>query len=282
MKPLSEFFWSIHRSITDPGFFSEAQDFPARRVWTFLLSLLVFSILVTGGAHSYYFLKASGGFASKIGVAFEDTEIRNGILVPPRPCPYTVRADLLSEALQLAVGFANVNGMMPDSFMVVDTDGATGFARTSSVYFQLTGTHIVMNPHLLMAYAIPYTVLFGRTGIFRVDPVSVQAYIEARRIQFMAYFMLQDGLLGFMNQAVTLIFLFLAAYILNFQSGNRRTGRFTMAVYASVPVVLGTSIEALAGTHIKGTWFLFTALSIVVLVRGVRASMPKPSVKENG
>jgi hypothetical protein len=280
MKLLTEFFWNIHRSIADPRLYAEAAHFSVRHIWGYLAGLWLLSTLVLAVSHTYYFVKPVTGFAAHIGQAFRDGEITDGAFIPPRPSPYTVRPDLLARALQLAVGIPNIGSMVADSFMVVDTGGVIGLNKASSVYTLLTSTHIVLNPHILMAYSIPYTELFGRTGTFRIDPATVQAYIEARQVKFLFYFFLQDGMVNAANLLFSLVFLFLAAYILKFQNDKKWFVRWTLAIFAVTPIVAGTCIEAVAGTHVRGTWFFFAALSVLVLFRGIRSSMPDTRERE--
>jgi hypothetical protein len=272
MSRTAAFFWSVHRSVFDPTFYREVRTQPAARAAWFFVAIIALSSLGIGAAHTWYFMKPSTGFGAQVAVAFQGAEFRGGEFLPPRPTPYVMPPHTFSRALVLAGVMPSVVDFLPESFLVVDTGNAVSPGSETSIHILLSKTSVVLNPHTPYTYTMPYAALVGNRSV-SIDEKAVRTLLIRNGAGIFVSFALKDLLLQVMTGAGTLVFLFLAAFILKIDGFRMVADPFAFAVYSSVPVVVGSIIEAAAGTQIKGTWFVFMMISLIVLFRGIRSCL---------
>jgi hypothetical protein len=272
VKRIASFFWSIHRAALDPLFFREVRTQPPGRAWRFFAGIVVLSSICMGIADTYYVLRPGSSFADQVAAALDGIAVVHGALVPPKQTPYIIGPKKFGKAIELIGGISSVVDYMPDSLLVVDTGNAIVPATLKNTQVILAKRNIIINPASVLSRAFPYDSIFG-SGEFTVTPASVQVLIRRAVGVIFSLLLARDTVFQVFKCLVAFFFLFLAAFILKIEGIRPFLDSCSFALYASVPFVIGTTLEAVAGTRIKGALFFFLMLSLFVLFRGVRSCL---------
>lgn len=272
--PRMGFFSTIHRSVLDPQFFVELRGYSFFKAVRYLLLLVLFGSIISGIAHSAYFLDPQKGFAPRAAAAFKDLRIENGRLVPARQTPYVPDQSALRELMILAVGMPELIDVFPDSLVIIDTAATAADRRHPGTLAVFTSTSLVLYPTASFAMKVPYDAVFGSNAGVLFDAETISAKLRRHPVTVAMQFVVQDGLLCFLNAFLSVVFMVFAAFILNFRTENRWRYSIVASIYATTPVVLGGAIAAISGTHVRGIWYFFMILASIVLFRGIRRNMP--------
>lgn len=264
-------FATLHKSIVSGRFYETVPAMPVRSVVKFFLLICLLTTLICGISHLWYAVHAPAGLAAETAEALGGIELKSGVLDPHRPVPYVPDNTHVSRAFELVFWLPQSSTMVPDSFVVVDTN-ANSLARIgNNTLFLLSSRRLVVNPGSPFSYGRSYAELFGTRHLI-VDRNSIQNLLVAQlpllALFYCAWTAIADTAVYFMS-VVCIAFVALAAYIFSVNR-PRSPGEFLkMAFFAASPLYIGTNIVAVSGTGIAWTWHVFILVSTVVMLRGV-------------
>jgi hypothetical protein len=268
------FLRALQQSIFDAAFLREAPRRRRREVlWTLTVWLLV-ATLVSGVAHSFYFVYARNGFPKALARAMAGSVITNGVLTPPCAAPCTPSPVYLQDAAsRLLVGMKELAGIVPDSFVVFDTAAGAVETHGPSTVLVMGRDHvtIVARPFVL---PLAYADLFGAQGRFAFSEEEVRRFLAQRLWPLAFHFVQWDSFVLTFKLFGAYLLLLLASYILSTGRESLR-GAATRSAYALAPMIVGTTMEALAGVDFKEPWYLFMGACMLVLMRGTPPRQPK-------
>jgi|WetSurMetagenome_2_1015567.scaffolds.fasta_scaffold00008_49 hypothetical protein len=279
------FFATLHKSVVSGEFYATVRDLPASSVAGFFLVASILSAAVCGLSHLYYAMAPVSGLAAEASAALDGIEFKNGVMDPHKPVPYVPDNAHVSRVFQLVFWLPQSAALVPDSFVVIDTNENSARKAGANTLLLLTSRRVIMNPSSPHAYAKSYAELFGPLH-GTVSDDSLRRLI-GRWFPFLALFYCLWA--AFTNISVYFIsvacigFLALAAYIFSFNRLLRAGDFFKMAFFAASPVYIGTTIVALSGTNLPWTWQVFILISTFVMLRGAqyasRASAQGPDIQ---
>ncbi len=244
---------------------------PVRSVAKFFFLICLLTMLICGFSHLFYAMNATSGLAAETAGAFSGIELNNGALDPHRPVPYIPDNTHVSRAFEFVFWLPHSSAVVPDSFVVVDTN-ANSMARIgNNTLFLLSARRLVVNPGSSFSYGRSYGELFG-TGRLVVDRNSIQKLLVTQlpllALFYCAWTAMADSAVYFMS-VVCIAFVALAAYIFSVNRPRSPGEFFKMAFFAASPLYIGTNIVAVSGTGFAWTWHVFILISTVVMLRGV-------------
>jgi hypothetical protein len=268
---------TLHKSTFSGEFYETVLAMPARRVAKFFVLVCLSTAVISGLAHLYYAMDAASGLAVETAEVLGGIELNNGVVDPHRPVPYIPDNTHVSRAFELVFSLPQSAALMPDSFVIVDTNAGSAARMSPNTLFLLTSQRLIVNPASKYSYDKSYSEMFGSLHLI-VEKNSVHRFFM-RWIVLLALFYCGWGAIAnsvaFIMSVACIALVALAAYIFNFNRLRSVGDFFKIAFFAASPVYIGTNIVALSGTGIPWTWQVFILLSTFVMLRGVmRASRP--------
>jgi hypothetical protein len=267
------FLRALQQSIFDADFLREA---PSRRrsevLWTIAVWVLV-ATLVSGLAHAYYFVYAPNGFPKALARAMAGSVVSDGVLVPPCAAPCTPPPVYLRDAAsRLLVGMKELAGIVPDSFVVFDTGAGALEAHGPATVVVMGRDHAIITARPFVL-PLAYVDLFGAQGRFAFSEEEVRRFLARRFWPVVFHFVQWDSFVLTFKLLGAYLLLLLASYILNTGRETLR-GAAARSAYALAPMIVGTTMEALAGVDFKEPWYLFMGACMLVLMRGIPPRQP--------
>ncbi|MCU0608620.1 MAG: hypothetical protein MUF22_02480 [Chitinispirillaceae bacterium] len=268
------FFLHMHRAILDPSFYrTTAQEFSRRQVVVFIVSLLLFTGLVSGIARTWYLFDARRGIAAPLAKAFSGMEIRSGILYPNRPLPYEpdpqAAAALFGRIFDIPAESANL------TMLKVDTAAQTPASDTfPSVILRSRDVLVSMAKNLSFAFAYK-EALFGAQD-FSFSENAIGEFLKRNLVSILIYSFMVDLFRATGTTLFTLCLLAFGAYLFRADRGQRLGWFVCTASFAITPVPVGIILVALSDVHIPGVWNISVIISFIIMFRAIAYSARPP------
>ena len=106
-------------------------------------------------------MDAASGLAAETAEVLGGIELNNGVLNPHRPVPYIPDNAHVSRAFELVFSLPQSAALVPDSFVVVDTNAGSVARMGPNTLFLLTSRGLIVNPASKYSYGKSYSELFG-------------------------------------------------------------------------------------------------------------------------
>lgn len=264
------FFSAIHRSITDPQFYTEIVGYSRKQVAGFLVKLLLLMAFVCTIAQFYYLVDSERGIPKQIEAAFGRMEIHNGILDPKVQTPYVPPTYQIIPIFEKLAGFQSYFSSDNDSMLVVDTSATRNYVlKVPAIVMAKDKVIFILNKK--NSIEVPYKgVLFGTENLlFNAGAIKQFLYKN--------YFMITLSIFisTFLQNSITVLFsiffLAVAAFFFRLEKVSLFSQFLRAAMFAITPMVIGLMLVAISGVKILWGWHLMIFISTIVLFRGVVA-----------
>lgn len=272
------FFNFVHRSIFDPSFYLEVATFSRKKVLGYFFKLLLFTVLVTGLAQTYYFFDSQRGITKKIEAAFSGMEIKDGILNPNRPTPYVPPPYLMNPIWEQFLGSANLLNSGADSILLIDTSDNVNYPANTSYVFKKKELLFIFNNVVFVKS--PYSKLLPNAEQFNFTNSEIRQVLVHYLKDIITSFLLISLILNFFLLLFSVFFLGTAAFIFRVEGNTRYFFYLRTAFFAVTPIAVGTMIIGLSGVKLSWTWHMLIFISTIVMFRAIIAAA-KPN-KDSG
>jgi hypothetical protein len=273
-NPLSNPLLVLHRSIFDPSIYRETAAAPLSAVLLFVVFLTLLTAIIGTVANTVYFLDPVKGFAPALSRVLKDVRFVDGQLVSDKATPRLPDQGALREAMVLMFGMPEVMQALPDSFVVIDTGKGSPRSHNSTVAVELTRDKFVLHTTASLNLTLPYSTIIGKRKNLVLDEATIQRGLVRNVVAVLVHFGIQNLFITTLNMLFSLLFLTLAGYILLPRRPGKAQAAFWPACLAVSPVAVGSSLEAVSGAHVVGTWYIFMLIASIVLMRGIKATGP--------
>ncbi len=274
-----KFFNFVHRSIFDPSFYKEASTFSRKIVVLYFIELLLFTVLLTGVAHSYYLLHPQRGISSKIEGIFSGMEIIDGVLYPNRATPYFPPSYLMNPVLEQFIGNAQVLNGSTDSILVVDTSANSSLPVNIPYILKKEEIEFRYNN---VVFKVPYKNLLQNIKHFRFTSEEIRQTLYHNMEFLITSCLTMSFVNNFFLLVFSVFFLGTAAFIFRVEGNFKYFFYIRTACYAVTPIAVGTILIGLSGVKLAWTWHILIFISTIVMFRAIIASTkPVNDTNEN-
>lgn len=270
-----QLFINIHRSITDPSFYLWVISQPKRKALGFLMQLLTISVLVISLLHTSRLRDKDSGLPAILPRMFPEMEISSYTMRSFRKTPYIVNTTYISNLMSVLYSKPVSYFDIPDTFIVVDTAYNVNESDISP-YIVLNQDDIVFKLYNGELLHLPYSLFVKENHILRLTQEDVYQFIKKSIgvlffFNFFAHFLELGSIIG-----VSILFLFIAAYIFKGRYIKNHGAVFKIVIYALSPLLVGNVLMAVANVFLSGTWHVLMILSSFLCFRGLEFITRKP------
>lgn len=269
MNFITAFFLSIHRSILDPAFYQEVLSFRKRRVWAFLVSLLLLTSSIVSIFHYIRVSDKDNGLPRLLPATLSGVRIEGDQLINERDSKYSIDPITLNEIIVLLSENGNTSEvLMPDSLIFINGKDDSVPSKESGIFLSFNRNSVLLKGKDRGYISFSYKYLtYGATVEFTED--SVAHYFKKRAFEVYVNLLLIHFLKFSFHFFSSVIFLAIAAFIFKRAIINNFFILFKLSLYASSVLAIENVVTAAAGYSPLITWYFAVFISIYAIFRGL-------------
>lgn|GEM_PF-1863280 len=265
------FFIQIHRSITDPSFYTQVVAFPVRKIVFFILKLLLLTALVMSISHTMRVINPVSGLPAILPLLFPGMVVTSEGMYSNTDAPYIPNRIYLADFIATYIDIPASTLDIPDSLVLVDCRKNIGIDKNSSVLFLLAADsiHVRFSPDISLT--LPYSNVLSNEERITLTPAGVGEFLGKRRLIVARNFFIQHFVLFGVTVAVSIFFLSVAAAMLKRREQNLRTRTpyVKIASFAITPIAVQNILVALSGVKTTWLWYVAIGISTFILFRAL-------------
>jgi hypothetical protein len=274
------FFLTIHRSVVEPSFYKEIQEYSGCRIWFYLVQLLLVTSIICALAQSYYLMDSQRGIAPKVESVLKGMEIKNGQLDPGIPTPVVPATYLVVPVLDQLSGFQNFFPSDNDSMIIIDTAKTRNYVKIPVILMSSDKFILMLNK--TQSLEIPYKVFFLGLENFKFTSAEITRFLMSHRIAIFFSMFIACVFQNAITLAFSIFFLAVAAFFFRMEKGNTFARFIRASSFAITPMAIGMMLIALSGVKILWGWHVLIFISTIVIFRGLVASGNPAPLDDSG
>jgi len=270
-----KFFYILHCSIFEPHFYREALLLPRKSIVKYVLELIFVSAFISAVAQTWYLSHPKRGIADKVAAAFPGMVLRDGVLHPGVPTPYSPPPYLISSILNQLLGLPPLLNQDAESMVVVDTSQADVVpSRFPVVLLKARQVSVVLKPGSVMNFPYEHFLVGTRDLEFTVEGINRFLRSHSGSILFSYLFSaaVYQGTLFLM----CIFFLAFAAYIFRVERTRTLKEYLRLSSFAISPLAVGGALTAISGVKAGWVWEVLVFASTMVMFRAILVMNNRP------